>query len=69
MVWIWNEAVVTAAHAQGGFPSDLMAEWSRSTAAWRVPDGVTAIDVARALRDGFPPKNISPRGTTHTSAM
>jgi hypothetical protein len=61
MAWIWNEAVVAAAHDQDGFPSALMAEWSRSTAAWRVSDGVTAIDVARALRDGLPPKNIAPQ--------
>jgi len=60
VAWIWSEAVAAAAHDQGGFSRSLTSEWARSSAAWRVPEGVTAIDVALALREGRQPKDLDP---------
>jgi hypothetical protein len=61
MAWIWSDAVVAAAHGRREFPRALMEEWGRSTAAWQVPDGVTALEVAQALRDGLQPKTLTPQ--------
>ncbi|MCH7667698.1 MAG: hypothetical protein IIC71_00640 [Acidobacteria bacterium] len=61
MAWIWSEDVVEAANRDGTFAESFVAEWSSVAAAWRVDEGVTAIDIARALRAGDRPMD-STRG-------
>lgn len=50
MAWTWSEDVVEAANRDGSFAESFVAEWSNVAAAWRVNEGVTAIDIARALQ-------------------
>lgn len=59
MAWIWSEDVVEAANCDGTFPESFVTKWSNVVAAWRVNDGVTAIEIAQALQAGLGPADLN----------